>query len=56
MNAPRSAITAPSDQVAIVSQADPVRRATIEGLRKMPEPMMPPTTSIVAENRPSVRA
>ena len=56
MNAPSSAITAPSVHVPSVSAAVPVRRATIDGLRKIPEPMMPPTTSIVPENRPSRRA
>src|SRR4051812_12178072 len=52
MNAPSSAITAPSDHVPMVSAAEPVRAATMDGLMKIPDPMMPPTTSIVPEKRP----
>jgi hypothetical protein len=40
----------------MVSHAVPVRWATIAGLRKIPDPMIPPTTLMVPEKRPSRRA
>ena len=39
-----------------MNEADPTRVATVDGVSKMPPPMMPPITAIVAENRPSRRA
>ena len=39
-----------------MNEADPTRAATVDGVRKMPPPMMPPITAIVAENKPSRRA
>ncbi len=49
-------MTPPRTQTPMVSGGVRVRCATIAGLRKMPEPMMPPTTAIVPENNPSRRA
>jgi hypothetical protein len=46
------ATTAPMPHAASVSGAVPTRCATTDGDRKMPEPMMPPTTSMVPETRP----
>ena len=41
---------------ASASAGEPTRPATAAGVRKIPPPMMPPTTAIVAEKRPSRRA
>ena len=49
---PMMATMAPMPHAARVSGAVPTRWATTDGDRKMPEPMMPPTTSMVPENRP----
>ncbi len=40
----------------MVSPAVPARCATTAGLRKIPEPMMPPTTIMVPSKRPIRRA
>jgi hypothetical protein len=53
---PSSAITAPSTQTRRVPLRLPIREATTDGLRKIPEPMIPPMTIMVAENSPRVRA
>ena len=45
-----------SAKATMVSVAEPVRCATIAGLRKIPDPMIPPTTRSVPEKRPSRRA
>src|SRR3954452_21049333 len=42
-------MTPPRIQTESASSAEPTRWATMEGLRKIPEPIMPPTTSMVAE-------
>src|SRR5690606_438702 len=55
-NAPRRAISAPSPQASRVSWGLLTRAATTAELRKIPEPMIPPITIIVAENTPSRRA
>ena len=46
----------PSSQTPTISRGVPTCRATSAGLTKMPEPMIPPMTSMVASNRPSRRA
>jgi hypothetical protein len=43
-------------QATFVSAGVGTIRATSAGLRKIPEPMIPPITIIVAEKRPSRRA
>src|SRR5690242_14637092 len=53
-SAPIKAMTPPSTHASKVSFTDPTRCATIAGLRKMPDPIMPPTTIIVPENTPNV--
>ena len=49
-------MTPPSTQTARVSPTLRTRSATSAGLRKIPDPMIPPTTIIVAENGPILRA
>ncbi len=56
MKAPRIATAPPTSHADIVSPAVPARCATTAGLRKIPEPMMPPTTIIVPSNTPMRRA
>ncbi len=51
-----SATTPPAAQAPRASPGVPTRAATAAGVRKMPAPMMPPTTAIVAEKSPSRRA
>jgi hypothetical protein len=50
-----SAMAPPSTHTPSVKRVVPTRWATIAGLMKMPEPMIPPTTAIVPENSPRVR-
>lgn len=54
-NAPTSATAPPSNQTPSASAPEPARAATCAGVTKMPDPMMPPTTAIVAEKGPSAR-
>jgi hypothetical protein len=56
MNAPSTATTAPASHTARMSGTDCTRCATTAGLRKMPAPMMPPTTIMVPEKSPTRRA
>src|SRR6266576_1739416 len=46
-------MTPPRTQTARVKPAERTRAATMAGLRKMPEPMIPPTTIMVPEKSPS---
>ena len=52
-NAPMMAMTPPRTQTVNVSWTLRTRSATSAGFRKIPDPMMPPTTIIVAEKNPS---
>src|SRR5712691_5958938 len=56
MNAPASAISPPRTQTPRISVGVCTCRATTEGLMKMPAPMIPPITTIVAWNSPNCRA
>src|SRR5688572_5656574 len=53
--APSNAITPPTPHAIIAPLALPVTRATSRGLKKMPTPMIAPTTTQVASHRPSTR-
>jgi hypothetical protein len=55
MNAPMSATAPPSAQMNRINGNELSRAATNAGLMKMPDPMMPPTTTIVASKGPSAR-
>jgi hypothetical protein len=50
------AIPPPTAQTVRVSSAVRTRSATRAGFRKIPDPIMPPTTIIVPEKRPMLRA
>ena len=56
MNAPSTATTAPASHTPRINGTLFTRAATTAGLRKMPAPMMPPTTIIVPEKGPTRRA
>ena len=49
------AIAPPISQTPTIRVGVETCRATSAGLTKMPEPMIPPMTSMVASNRPSRR-
>src|SRR5947208_7403007 len=51
-----SAIAPPSTHANRTASGLPRRSATVAGVRKIPPPMIPPTTAIVPENRPRRRA
>src|SRR5277367_3528761 len=52
MNAPASAIAPPASHAPRISAGVCTSPATTYGLMKIPEPTMPPITSIVASNNP----
>src|SRR5947207_1083847 len=56
MNAPASAIKPPNAQAPRIRKSEWTCCATTYGLMKMPEPMIPPMTIIVASKRPRRRA
>src|SRR5205823_11099475 len=55
-NAPRSAITPPAAHAPMMNSGVWTWRATTYGLMKMPDPMIPPITIIVASKAPRRRA
>ena len=55
-NAPSSAMTPPAAHAPTISAGVCTDCATTYGLMKMPEPMMPPMTIMVASNAPRRRA
>jgi hypothetical protein len=55
MTAPSRATTPPVAHAASTQSPLGSRWATMLGLRKIPVPMIPPTTDIVAEKSPSSR-
>src|SRR4029450_5920503 len=56
VNAPQSAIAPAIPQARSISPPSRVRAAVWEGVKKIPTPMMAPTTTQVASIGPSVRA
>src|SRR5262249_15026027 len=55
VTAPSSAMRPPTPQAASAEPALPLMWATSRGLKKMPTPMMAPTTTQVASHRPRTR-
>src|SRR5205823_2494944 len=55
VNAPASAITAPSTQPPTNRGTEGTRDATTAGVRKIPEPMVEPATTAIALTKPSLR-
>ncbi len=56
MNAAASAMSPPRAQTSKNQEGRGNWRATTDGFMKMPDPMMPPMTIMVASNRPRRRA
>src|SRR3972149_3077011 len=56
MNAPARASTPPNDHAPKISHGVSTMRATTWGFMKIPEPTMPPMTSMTASKSPSRRA
>src|SRR6267142_1433740 len=56
MKAPSSAAAPPTSQAASISSRVLVQDATIAGVTKIPEPTIPPITTMVASNSPMRRA
>src|SRR6267143_727533 len=56
MNAPSRAAPPPTIQAASIPARVPVREATVAGVTKIPEPTMPPITTMVASKTPMRRA
>jgi hypothetical protein len=54
VSAPNKVITPANTQTSISSSGEPSCAAITPGLRKIPDPITPPTTSMIVENRPSV--
>jgi len=56
MKAPSRAAAPPAIQAPIISSRVDVQEATIAGVTKIPEPTIPPITTIVESKRPMRRA
>src|SRR5512147_2065450 len=55
-SAPHKEITPPTNQTPSINAGSGTRDATTEGVRKMPDPMVMPTTRPVADQKPRRRA
>src|SRR6266403_1455591 len=56
MKAPSRAAPPPTTQAASIPARVPLKEATVAGVTKIPEPTMPPITTMVASKRPMRRA
>src|SRR5882672_7923373 len=56
MKAPSRAAPPPTTQAASIPARVPLEEATVAGVTKIPEPTMPPITTMVASKRPMRRA
>ena len=54
VSAPNSVMTPARIQTSRINSGEPSCPAITPVLRKIPEPMTPPMTSIIVENRPNV--